>query len=276
MHHVAEVDHADDFVGIRSGAQQVVGVTVAVYDLRAQCRQARQHVTRGARVEVRAQRFRIVRDPGLDARIQQQRALDVPGHEMTGVGVKQAAQAAREAGLESGHVLQRGDRHRLALGDRHARNPAQQPHHVTRAVRGRDPLAAVAGFRGDDARHGQVGGIPLQVTQRGHLEIHGTFALTRRGNLQHVARAVRSRHAVVLVALALERRELARDAPKVADQAHEPVEREARGIEIQVNGAEPLLQGDIHSVRLRQGSIAVGDGTDYRRFLTFRLVATES
>ena len=144
MHHVAEVDHADDLVAVRSGAQQVVGVTVAVHDLRAQCRQARQHVAHGARVKVRAQRLRIVRDPGLDARIQQQRALDVPGHEMPGVGMEQAAQTAREAGLECGDVPQRADRQRLALRNRHAREPAQQPHHVARAVRGGDPLAVVA------------------------------------------------------------------------------------------------------------------------------------
>ena len=35
VHHIAEIDHADDLVAVGPGAQQVVGVPVAVYDLRA-------------------------------------------------------------------------------------------------------------------------------------------------------------------------------------------------------------------------------------------------
>ena len=60
---------------------------------------------------------------------------------------------------------------------------------------------------------------------------------------------------MVLVAFALERRELAGQVPMCAGELDELFEREPGGIEVQVNGAEPLLQGDIHSVLLRRASI---------------------
>ena len=144
VHHVAEIDHADDLVGVRPRAQQVVGVPVAVHDLRAQSRQARHQVARDACAEVRAKRLRVVGHPGLHAGIQQQRALDVPGDEVPRVRMEQASQPARELRLEARDVAQDVDRQRAALRERHARNPAQHPHHVARAVRGDDPLAVVA------------------------------------------------------------------------------------------------------------------------------------
>ena len=125
-------------------AQQVVGVAVAVHDLRAQAGQARQDVALEARVEVRAERLGVVGDPGLDAGLQQQRALDVPGHEVARVRVEETPQSARELRLEGRGVAERADLERLALRERRSRKPAQQPHHVALAVRGRDPLAVIA------------------------------------------------------------------------------------------------------------------------------------
>ena len=140
VHHVAEIDHADDLVGVGPGAQQVVGVPVAVHDLRAQRGQTRQHLALQACVEIRAQRLRIVRHPGLHAGVQQQRALDVPGHEVPGVGMEEAPQAAREPRLKGGRVAERREPQRLVARERRARDPTEQPHHVARAVRGVDPL----------------------------------------------------------------------------------------------------------------------------------------
>ncbi len=65
----------------------------------------------------------------------------------------------------------------------------------------------------------------LEVAQRRDLEIDGAFALAGRGDLQDIARAVRGRHAVVLVALAVERRELAFQAPVLAGEIPELPER---------------------------------------------------
>ena len=56
----------------------------------------------------------------------------------------------------------------------------------------------------------------LEVTQRRDLEIDGALALAAGGDLQDVARAVRGRDPVVLVALAVERRELALQPPELA------------------------------------------------------------
>ena len=230
-----------------SGAQQVVGVAVAVHDLRAQGRQARQDLALEARIEVRAERLGVVGHPGLDAGLQQQRPLDVPGHEVARVRVEEPLQSARELRLEGGGVAKRVDPERLALRKRRPRKPAQQPHHVALAVRGRDPLAVIASRRRDDARHRQVRGVTLEVAQRRDLEIDGALALAGGGDLQDVARAVRGRDPVVLVALAVERRELAFQAPVLAGAVPELPERKRGRIEVQVHGAEGALEGDIHS-----------------------------
>ena len=70
--------------------------------------------------------------------------------------------------------------------------------------------------RRDDARHRQFRGVTLEVPQRRDLEIDGAFALAGGGDLQDVARAIRGRDPMVLVALAVERRELAFQAPELA------------------------------------------------------------
>jgi hypothetical protein len=115
VHHVAEVDDADDLVAAGIRAQQVVGVAVAVHDLGAQARQARQDRALKTSIEVRAERLGIVGDPGLNAGLEEQRALDVPGHEMARVRVEKSPQSAREPRLESGGVAQRVDPERFAL-----------------------------------------------------------------------------------------------------------------------------------------------------------------
>ena len=58
----------------------------------------------------------------------------------------------------------------------------------------------------------------LQVAQRRDLEVHRAFTFTRRGNLEHVALAIPLRHAMVLVAFALQRRELAGQVPMCAGE----------------------------------------------------------
>ena len=115
------------------------------------------------------------------------------------------------------------------------------------AVRGRDPLAVIASRRRDDARHRQLRGVTLEVPQRRDLEIDGAFALAGGGDLQDVARAVRGREPMVLVALAVERRELAFQAPELAGAVLELPERKRGRIEVQVHGAEGALEGDIHA-----------------------------
>ncbi len=257
VHHVAEVDHADDLIGVRPHAQQVVGVPIAVDDLRAQPGQVRQQLALQARVQVRAERLRVLRDPGLHAGLHQQRALDVPRHEVPGMWMEKALQPACESCLKRGSIAKRGRSKRLTARERCARNPAEQPNHVARAVCGGDPLKVLARFRRDDARYGQVRRMALEVAQRGDLEFHGTLAFTRRGDLQHMGRPVGGRQTVVLVALTVEWREFAFQAPMFADKVHELSERELGGIEVQIHGAERPLQGDIHSVRLRRRSIVV-------------------
>ena len=238
VHHVAEVDDADDLVCVRLGAQQVVGVPVAVHDLGAQRGQARQHLALQARHEVRAQRLRVVGHPGLHTGIQQQRALDVPGDEMPAVRMEKSPQPAREPGLESSSIPEHPGFERLALRQRGAGQPAQHAHHVAPAVRGGDPLAVAAAFRGDDARHGQLRCRVLEMAQRRDLEIHGALALAHGGHLEHIARAVRRRHAMVLVALAVQRRELTLEAPVIAGDVPQLPERKPGRIEVEVDGVQ--------------------------------------
>ena len=203
VHHVAEIDGADDLVAAGLGAQQVVGVPVAVHDLRTQAGQSWQDLALVARIEVRAQRLGVIGHPGLDAGLQKQRPLDVPGHEVARVRVEQPLQPARELRLERGGMAQRVDPERLALRKRRSRKPAQQPHHVALAVLGRNPLAVIA-FRGrDDTRHRQVGGVLLEVAQSRDLEIDRALAFAGGGDLEDVTRAVRGREPMVLVALAV-------------------------------------------------------------------------
>ena len=154
--------------------------------------------------------------------------------------MEEAPQAAREPRLKGGRVAERRESQRLVARERRAREPTQQPHHVARAVRGVDPLEVLARSRGDDARHGQVRRVTLQVAQRRDLKVHGALAFSGRGDLEHVARAVRGMHSVILVALAVERRELALDAPVLAREVREPSERKPGGIEVEVRGAERL------------------------------------
>jgi len=52
---------------------------------------------------------------------------------------------------------------------------------------------------------------------------------------------------MVLVALALERRELPLDPPVLAREGDEPLELQPGGIEVQVRGTQPL-EGDVHSI----------------------------
>ena len=118
VHHVAEIDDADDLVAAGLGAQQVFGVAVAVHDLGAQGRQPRQDLALEARVEVRAERLGVVGHPGLDAGLQEQRPLDVPGHEVARVRVEEPPQSVRELRLESGGMAKGVDPERLALRKR--------------------------------------------------------------------------------------------------------------------------------------------------------------
>ena len=166
--------------------------------------------------------------------------------------LERLADFAREPRLKGGRVAERREPQRLAAAERRARQPTEQPHHVARAVRGGDPLEVLARSRGDDARHGQVRRVTLQVAQRRDLKVHSALAFSGRGDLQHVARAVRGIHLGVLVALAVERRELALDAPVLAREVRELSERKPGGIEVEVHGAERPLRGDIH----RYGSVA--------------------
>ena len=66
------------------------------------------------------------------------------------------------------------------------------------------------------------------MAQRRDLEIDGALALACGGDLQDVVRAVRGREPMVLVALAVERRELAFEAPVLAGEIPELPERKAR------------------------------------------------
>ena len=56
---------------------------------------------------------------------------------------------------------------------------------------------------------GKSGRVTLQMAECRDLEIDGAFALAAGGDLQDIVRAIRSREPMVLVALAIERRELA-------------------------------------------------------------------
>ncbi len=100
---------------------------------------------------------------------------------------------------------------------------------------------------------GQIRRSALQVAQRGDLEVHRALAFPGRRNLEHETLSIRRRHAMVLVALALERRELPRQSPVLACTVHELLEWQLRGIEIEVRGAERPLLGDIHAERLHRG-----------------------
>jgi hypothetical protein len=79
---------------------------------------ARQDLALKARIEVRAERLGIVGDPGLDAGLEEQRPLDVPGDEVARVRVEEPPQPACELCLEGGGVPKRIRAERLALGER--------------------------------------------------------------------------------------------------------------------------------------------------------------
>jgi hypothetical protein len=91
------------------------------------------------------------------------------------------------------------------------------------------------------------------MTQRRDLEIDGALALAGGGDFQDVLRAVCGRQPMVLVALAVERRELAFQAPVLAGAVPKLSDGKRGRIEVQVHGAEGALEGDIHSCGLRRG-----------------------
>jgi hypothetical protein len=105
------------------------------------------------------------------------------------------------------------------------------------------------------------------VTQCGDLEIDGAFGLAAGGNLQDVARAIRGRQPMVLVALTVEWRERAFEAPELAGTIPKLPERNGGRIEVQVYGTEGPLRGDIHSCGLRRGGRIIVAGLRQREVM---------
>ena len=237
MDHVAEIDHAADHVAGVRGPQQIARMTIGVHHLRPQRTEARQHLALEAHQKAARQRECVLLHAGLNTGVQHQGPLNVPGHEVSRMGVKVTAQTLRKAGLEISGAAENARLQRGAPAERLTLQPRQQPDHVRAALPVVDPLAGVTSKRGNQPGHRQIGRGALEVLQGTDLEIDSTGFLAGGGDLEDELSSVGAVDAVVLIALAIQPAEAALDAVVSAQRLGQGIFRKLRRIEVQIGGA---------------------------------------